>query len=145
MNWIVKVEYYDYKDASGILKRKNLYTELNEILKNLSEIDHCKIQKAFLDKGWRKEEKIVLWADWRWDAYKDKVIVSIEFSLLDAVHRDFFRLLMWHQADKVDAIIYITTTFKEPKFPNVKRDIEYISRSNPSLLPVPILLVGLVP
>lgn len=141
----MKVEYFDYKEASGILKRKNLYTELNEILRNLSEIDHCKIQKALLDRGWRREEKIVPWANWQWDACKDKVIVSIEFSQLDAVHRDFFRLLMWHQADKVDAMIYITTTFKEPKFPNVKRDIENISRSNLSLLPVPILLVGLGP
>ena len=140
---IVKRSYFDYKNAITILKEKGLFTELEEILNDLTEIDHRKIQQAFSDKGWETEKKILLGTGWAWDAYKDRVIVSVEFSLIDAVHRDFFRLLMWHHDDKVDAVIYITTTSKEPKYNNVRRDIEICYTDYPHLMPVPILLIGL--
>lgn len=137
------LERFDYKDALIILKKKGLLSEVEQILGEVDKIGHTEIQWLFRSRGWETEKRIVSGTTWAWDAYKDKVVVSIEFSLIDAVHRDFFRLLMWHQDSKVEAVVYITTTFKEPKFHNVKRDIEIFQRNYPSLLPVPIYLVGL--
>jgi len=41
----------------------------------------------------------------------------------------------------VDALVYVTSMSKEPKFHNVKRDIEIFEK----ILDVPILLIGLEP
>jgi len=131
------------KTPSVALKVKGLLSELEEILHGITSIDHEKIQREFLNKSWETEKQILPETTWAWDAYKAKVVVSIEFSLIDAVHRDFFRLLMWHHDGKLDAVIYITTTFKEPRFHKVKRDIEIRYRNYPHLLPFPILLIGL--
>lgn len=136
-------ERFDYKDASVILKRKGLLSEGEQILDEVDKADHTEIQQLFRSRGWETEKRILSRTTWAWDAYKDKVVVSIEFGLIDAVHRDFFRLLIWHQDNKVEVVLYITTTFKEPKFRNVKRDIEIFQHDYPSLLPVPIYLVGL--
>ena len=68
-----------------------------------------------------------------------QVAVSVELSLIDAVHRDFLRAILAQKRGKLDALIYVTSTFKEPKFRNVKRDIEIFDE----ILTVPILLVGL--
>jgi len=134
---------FDYKDASVTLKRKGLLSEVEQILGEVDKANHTEIQRLFRSKGWETEKRIISGTTWAWDAYKDKIVVSIEFSLIDAVHRDFFRLLMWHHDNKVEAVVYVTTTFQEPKFHNVKRDIEILQNSYPYLLPVPIYLVGL--
>ena len=140
---IVKWKDYDYNGACSVLQKKGLISELWEILLEITEVDHSKIQLLFHNKGWEVEKRILSETTWRWDAYKDKVVVSIEFSLIDAVHRDFFRLLMWHQDNKLDVVIYITTMSKEPKFSNVMRDIEICRQKYPHLLPFPIYLIGL--
>jgi len=136
-------ESFDYMDAAVVLERKGLLSQINRILDEIGKADHTKIQELFKREGWETEKRILPETTWAWDAYKDRVVVSIEFSLIDAVHRDFFRLLMWHQDNKVDAVVYITTTFKEPKFENVKRDLEILRSKYSSLLMVPIYLVGL--
>lgn len=85
------------------------------------------------------EHKIFSGTTWAWDAYKGKVAVSVELSLIDAVHRDFLRaILAWRHGD-LDVLVYVTSTFKEPKFQNVKRDIDIFEE----ILTVPILLLGL--
>jgi len=80
---------------------------------------------------------------WRWDAYYEKdeikVAVSIELSLIDAVHRDFLRAILAHWRGDINVLVYVTSTFKEPKFRNVKRDIEIFKE----ILAVPVLLIGL--
>ena len=63
----------------------------------------------------------------------------MELSLIDAVHRDFLRAVLAQKREKLNALIYVTSTFKEPKFRNVKRDIKIFDE----ILTVPILLVGL--
>ena len=85
------------------------------------------------------EKRIFPETTWAWDAYKDKVAVSVELSLIDAVHRDFLRAILTHRHGDLDVLIYVTSTFKEPKFHNVKRDIDIFSE----ILTVPILLAGL--
>jgi hypothetical protein len=136
---IMKAETYDFKGAKEILQRKGLLNELNEIIKNVTQVDHRLIQDAFIEHGWEKEYPIHHGVSWTWDAYKRRVPVSIELSLIDAVHRDLLRILLWKKEDKVDAMIYITSTFKEPKFQNVRRDLEIFK----SLVDVPIFLMGL--
>lgn len=76
---------------------------------------------------------------WSWDAQKDKIAVSIEFSLIDAVHRDFLRAILAYKRGSLDALVYITQMTKDPKFENVKIDIEIFK----PILEVPIFLIGL--
>jgi hypothetical protein len=136
-------ELFDYRDAAAVLEEKGLLSEVNRILSEIDKADHTKIQELFRRNGWETGKRILPQTTWAWDAYKDRVVMSLEFSLVDAVHRDFFRLLMWHQDKKVDAVLYITTTFREPKFENVRRDLEILRSKYSSLLPVLIYLVGL--
>jgi len=139
----IEIKYFDHDGAVSVLETVGLISEISDILHGIVEIDHRKIQQAFKAKGWQTQKHILPETNWAWDACKDRVVVSIEFSLIDAVHRDFFRFLMWHLDGKLDAAVYITTTFKEPKFHNVRGDIEICAKKYPTLLPFPILLVGL--
>jgi len=85
------------------------------------------------------EKRIFSEVVWAWDAYKDKVAVSVELSLIDAVHRDFLRAILAQKRGDLDVLVYVTSTFREPKFHNVRRDIEIFKE----ILTIPILLVGL--
>lgn len=136
---MVKTDFYVFRDAERALKEKSLFEEVREVLIRIRRVDHREIQAEFYNKGWRKEKQFFHETSWAWDAYKDKVAVSVEFSLIDAVHRDFLRALLSQKRGELDTLIYITSTFKEPKFQNVKRDIEIFK----PILTVPILLIGL--
>jgi len=133
-----KAIYYNYLNAEEILRKKGLLDEVYQIITDIEKVDHRGIQSLFAQKGWNIEHIIHPHVRWAWDAYKDKVPVSIELSLIDAVHRDLLRLL-WNHENKVDAVVYITSTFKEPKFENVKRDLEIFR----PIFDVPVLLIGL--
>jgi hypothetical protein len=52
---------------------------------------------------------------------------------------DFLRAILARKRDELDVLVYVTSTFKEPKFQNVKRDIQVFDE----LLTMPILLIGL--
>ena len=136
---MVELELFAYRDADKVLESKGLLQEVKSILLSVSKVDHNEIQELFRLWDWALESYIVKETTWRWDAYKDKVAVSVELSLIDAVHRDFLRAILAQKRGKLDALIYVTSTFKEPKFRNVKRDIEIFDE----ILTVPILLVGL--
>jgi hypothetical protein len=60
-------------------------------------------------------------------------------SLIDAVHRDILGAILAHRKNTLDVLIYVTSTFKEPRFEYAQRDIE-ISKE---IWDVPILLTGL--
>ena len=135
---MVEFELFIYNNADKILQQKGLLEEIKEILQSTKEVDHGDIQNDFLNKGWEVEKQIFPQATWAWDAYKDKVAISVEFSLIDAVHRDFLRAILAQKHGDLDVLVYVTSTFKEPKFQNVKRDIEIFKE----ILTVPILLVG---
>ena len=136
---MVELELFVYKDADKILKNKGLLKEVRSILLSVSKVDHEEIQEMFRIWGWTLERYIIDETTWRWDAYRDKVAVSIELSLIDAVHRDFLRAILAQKRGTLDVLVYVTSTFKEPKFHNVKRDIEIFEE----ILTFPILLVGL--
>ena len=135
----VEFELFVYKDADKVLESKGLLQEVKTILGSISKVDHNEIQELFSLWNWSLERYITKETTWRWDAYKDKVAVSIELSLIDAVHRDFLRAILAQKRGTLEVLVYVTSTFKEPKFHNVKRDIEIFEE----VLTVPILLVGL--
>jgi len=136
---MVELELFAYRDADKVLESKGLLQEVKSILLSVSKVNHNEIQELFRLWDWTLESYIVKETTWRWDAYKDKVAVSVELSLIDAVHRDFLRAILAQKRGKLDALIYVTSTFKEPRFCNVKRDIKIFDE----ILTVPILLVGL--
>lgn len=136
---MVDFEIFIHNKADQILAKKGLYQEIKETLRTVKRVDHREIQSKFSYKGWLLEERIFPETKWAWDAYRDKVAVSVELSLIDAVHRDFLRAILAFKQGDLDALIYVTSTFKEPKFHNVKRDIEIFKE----LLDFPILLIGL--
>jgi hypothetical protein len=136
---MVELELFAYKDADKVLENKGMFQEVKSILLSVSKVDHAEIQDMFKLWGWSLERYMMKETTWRWDAYKDKVAVSIELSLIDAVHRDFLRAILAQKHDELDVLVYVTSTFKEPKFKNVKRDIEIFKE----ILNVSILLVGL--
>jgi hypothetical protein len=131
--------FYDYNGAEAILEKRGLMEEIRQIINDIWKVDHDHIQDLFASRGWSVEYRIHPNVNWAWDAHKKRIPVSIELSLIDAVHRDFLRLLLWEYEDKVDAMVYITSTFKEPKFENVKRDLDIFE----PILKVPILHIGL--
>jgi len=136
---MVELELFVYKGADKVLESKGLLQEIKSILLDVSKVDHNEIQEMFRIWGWTLERYILQKVTWRWDAYKDKVAVSVELSLIDAVHRDFLRAILAQRRGDLDVLVYVTSTFKEPKFQNVKRDIAIFKE----ILTVPILLVGL--
>ena len=136
---MVKFELFIYREADKVLEEKGVYWEIKTILRGVKRVGHREIQTEFQNKGWLLERRISPLAAWAWDAYKDKIAVSVELSLIDYVHRDFLRAILAHRHDDLDVLLYITSTFKEPKFHNAKRDIEIFKE----ILDFPILLVGL--
>lgn len=136
---MVELELSVYKDADKILEAKGLLQEVKSVLLSPSKVDHDEIQEMFRLWGWSLERYILQKVTWRRDAYKDKVAVSIELSLIDAVHRDFLRAILAHKRGDLDVLVYVTSTFKEPRFQNVKRDIEIFKE----ILTIPILLIGI--
>lgn len=136
---MVEYELFAFKGADEILESKGLLREVKAVLQTVKRVDHREIQAEFHNKGWMIERKIFSQTIWAWDAYKDKVAVSIELSLIDAVHRDFLRAILAQKHNELDVLVYVASTFKEPKFQNVKRDIEIFKE----ILTVPILLAGL--
>jgi len=136
---MVEIKLFVFKDADKTLAEKGLLQQAKNILQKVERVNHKEIQAEFYNKGWILEKRIFSETAWAWDAYKDKVAVSVELSLIDAVHRDFLRAILAQKRGTLDVLVYVTSTSKEPKFHNVKRDIEVFKE----ILTVPILLVGL--
>jgi hypothetical protein len=128
-----------YNDADKILKKKDLFEEIMKVLGWIQRIDRDEIKAQFYIWGWTREYQIFPESTWVWDAYKDKVAVSVELSLVDAVNRDFLNAILAQKRGELDVLVCVTSTINEPKFEIVQRDIEFFKE----ILPVPILLIGL--
>lgn len=85
---MVLYELFSFRDADKILESKGLLQEVKNVMVNVLFVKHVAIQTWFQKFGWGLEHYIFKETFWRWDAFKDKVAVSIELSLIDAVHRD---------------------------------------------------------
>jgi hypothetical protein len=80
-------------------------------------------------------------ATYKLDAFKEKTAIEIERSLIDVVHRSLFRCLLAYEKNQLDVLVFIVPTYKEPKFENVKRDLEAFK----DVIPYPVYLVGVTP
>lgn len=116
-----------------------MWDEVKSIIRDISEVKHNRIQELFRSKGWEEERQIIKETTWAWDAYKDKVAVSVELSLIDALHRDFLRAILAQRRGTLDVLVEIVTTYKEPKFRNSKRDLKIFDE----VMTFPVLLIGL--
>jgi len=139
---MVKIKRFSYENGKEILEKKGLLREIDEILRELEfeNATHNSIQSLFKAKGWETEMQIFKEKQWKWDAFKDKVALSIEFSLIDAIQRDLLRALLLEHLGKIDCLVFITlTAVVEPYFENVKSQIHLFA----AILTFPIYLIGL--
>jgi hypothetical protein len=72
---MVKYQLFSYKSAQEILESKNLFREIDVVLRRVKRVDHKEMQEAFHDSGWELEKRA-------WGAFKDKVAISIELKPL---------------------------------------------------------------
>ena len=75
------------------------------------------------------------------DAYKAKTGIEIEKSLINAIHRSLFRCQWAYDRGKLDVLVLIVPTYKDPKFEQVKRDLLEFKE----IIPYPIYLIGVEP
>jgi len=131
-----------YLNANRVLENKALFEEIKNILNSIEpdKATHNYIRDRFKDKGWKTEKYIFENTRWAWDAYKDKVAISIEFSLIDSIQRDLLRGILAYNKGSLEVLIFLLDlVISEPHFENVKKQIEIFS----SILKYPILLVGI--
>ena len=138
----MKFKTFSYHDAENTLRSKKLLKEIEEI--NISikpeEAQHGSIKRQFQKIGWRLEKYIFDEVTWTWDAYKDKVAVSFEFSSIDAIQRDLLRAILANKKGELDVLVFeLDLNISKLQFENVKRQLEIFS----SILKFPIYLIGI--
>jgi hypothetical protein len=135
---------FSFREAEEILQSKG---QLSIILKaaSLTDLsskdDHDKVQHFLHENLWDTEVSLFPVSAYKLDAFKEKTAIEIERSLIDAVHRSFFRCLWAYSKKHLDVLVLIVPTYKEPKFEHVKRDIQEFKE----VLPYPVYLVGIAP
>jgi len=72
------------------------------------------------------------------DAFKEKTAIEIERSMIDAIHRSLFRCQWAYAKGKLDVVVLIVPSYKEPKFDQVKLDLQEFKE----IIPYPIYLIG---
>ena len=139
------MEFYTFSHDRGeeILKTKGLLREINDVFEmmKLEDVKHELIQSFFQNKGWEKEKYVLNEKNWRWDLYRDKVAMSIEFTGgIENINRDLLRALLLKHINRIDVLVFITTThINNPVYENVKDQIKFFA----PILNLPICLLGL--
>jgi hypothetical protein len=117
----VQFETFSYRHAEEIL---NAHLAIKrEISEALAEVEEAKVAqgpdaltprivKAFMARGWQKE---VLVAEnqpheQRFDLFKQRVAIEIEFSRYEFLSRDYLRFLSAYNSDKIDVGVLITNS-----------------------------------
>jgi hypothetical protein len=140
----VNLQVYSFREAEEILDRKG---QLSFILKaasstNLSSKgDRNQLQYYFHEHRWDIEVSLFPITSYRLDAFKAKTGVEIERSLIDAIHRSLFRCQWAYTRGKLDVLVLIVPTYKEPRFEQVKRDLQEFKE----IIPYPVYLIGVAP
>jgi hypothetical protein len=135
---------FSFREAEEILQRKD---QLSIILQaaSLSDLsskdDHDKIQHFLHKNLWDIEASLFPVTNYRLDAFKEKTGIEIERSLVDTIHRSLFRCLWAYAKKQLDVLVLIVPTYKEPKFEQVKRDLQEFAE----IIPYPVYLVGVAP
>ena len=152
------MKFYTFSHAGGeeLLKEKGLLREITDILEELKRSQlhpdealrraqtssgHALIESLFQNRGWEIEKYILPEKNWRWDLYRDKVAISIEFTGGTAnIHRDLLRTLLLSYRNEIDVLVFITETeINTPVFGNVKDEIKLFA----PIINFPVYLIGL--
>jgi hemerythrin len=132
---------FSFRGAEELLRRKGQLSTILQAasLTNLSSLDeHDKIQHFFHKNMWDVEVSLFPVATYKLDAFKEKTAIEIERSLIDAVHKSLFRCLWAYNKNQLDVLVFIVPTYKEPRFEQVKRDLQEFKE----IIPFPVYLVG---
>ena len=135
---------FSFRGAEEILQKKGQLSTILQasFLTDLSTTDnHDKIQHFLHKNMWDIEVSLFPVATYKLDAFKEKTALEIERSLIDAVHRSLFRCLLAYAKKQLDVLVFIVPTYKEPKFEQVKRDLQEFIQ----IIPYPVYLVGVTP
>jgi len=144
---------FNFRQGEEILNsKKERFDEIRRIIADLALIplkkgDHKIIQRAFRDKGWEKEERISsgLEKGWQYDAYKAKIAVEIDTKT--PCYRSFLKFILGYNLDKIDVGVIIVydeaeiDNLKQKRFSVTQREL----RDLRTIIPVPILLIGMYP
>lgn len=133
---------WSYRNAETALDTKQLKNEIIEIIEFIEpeEATHRNIQNKFQEKDWILEKYIFEEVRWAWDAFKDNIAISIEFSLIDAIQRDLLRAILAKKQGKLSVLVFILDLFiSESHFENIQKQIKVFS----PILDYPILLIGI--
>jgi hypothetical protein len=140
----VSLKVFSFREAEEILDRKG---QLSFILKAASstslssKADHKQLQYYFHENRWDIEVSLFPVINYRLDAFKAKTGIEIERSLIDAIHRSLFRCQLAFDKGRLDVLVFIVPTYKEPKFEQVKRDLQEFKE----IIPYPVYLIGVAP
>ncbi|MFQ6126686.1 MAG: hypothetical protein ACE5R6_19080 [Candidatus Heimdallarchaeota archaeon] len=111
-NHAQEIVEYSFKGAKTILGM--LLNEIREVIKS-STRRHNEIISSFRRRGWNTE--VSLLASYRCDVYKDYVAIEVEStdksSVIDVLHRNFFRFWILYRMKKIKAAILITSYRRE--------------------------------
>ena len=140
----LNLKVFSFREAEELLDRKG---QLSFILKAASSTslsskeDHSKLQYYFHENRWDIEVSLFPATSYRLDAFKAKTGLEIERSSIDAIHRSLFRCQWAYARGKLDVLVLIVPTYKEPKFEQVKRDLQEFKE----IIPYPVYLIGVAP
>ncbi|MBN1244906.1 hypothetical protein JXA31_04875 [Candidatus Bathyarchaeota archaeon] len=140
----IERKVFSFRGAEEILQRKGQLSTILQAasLTDLSSTDtHGKIQHFLHKNMWDVEVSLFPVATYKLDAFKEKTAIEIERSLIDAVHRSLFRCLWAYAKKQLDVLVFIVPTYKEPKFEQVKRDLQEFK----AIIPYAVYLVGVTP
>ena len=135
------LEVFTFRGAEEILHGKG---QLSFILKAASSSSlsskeaHNQLKYFFHKNRWDVEVSLFPVISYRIDAFKEKTGVEIEKSLIDAVHRSLFRCQWSYAKGKLDVLVFIVPKNEEPKFEQVKRDLQEFKE----IIPYPVYLIG---
>ena len=135
---------FSFRGAEEFLRRKGQLSTIMQAasLTDLSSTEnHDKIQHFLHKNLWDIEVSLFPVASYKLDAFKEKTAIEIERSFIDAVHRSLFRCLLAYAKNQLDVLVFIVPTYKEPKFEQVKRDLQEFKE----VIPYPVYLVGVTP
>jgi hemerythrin len=137
----IKRRVFNFRGAEELLRKKGQLSTILQAasLTDLSSMDeHDKIQHFLHKNMWDIEVSLFPVATYKLDAFKEKTAIEIERSFIDAVHRSLFRCLLAYAKNQLDVLVFIIPTYKEPKFEQVKRDLQEFK----DIIPYPVYLVG---
>ena len=131
---------FPFKGARTVLG--DLCNELIEAVGRASSRSHSDIVKSLSDAGWSTE--VSLLGQYRLDAFKDGIGVEVEAtdksSVIDVLHRDFFRFLMLYKKGEIRTGVLITSLMGgEVNLEKAKSDLDLYGDQ----LEVPLLIIGL--